>query len=79
MAKKKKKVKFKDSPLLKTAIYAVKGTQKRVDKNAATKANAAQTKESQAAIDKGKKMAKVEAYAKEHGITVTQAMIHFMD
>ena len=30
-------------------------------------------------MDKGKQMAKIEKYAKEHGISVTKAIVYFME
>lgn len=79
---KKKKAKIKstsDSPLLKNGIYAVKGAKpKRTSKKRAHLHNIALSNAAGTAIKKGKEMAKIEAYAKEHCITITQAMIHFM-
>lgn len=34
--------------------------------------------DSQKAIDKAKKMQQIEQYAKDNGMSITQAMIHFM-
>lgn len=34
--------------------------------------------DSQKAIDKAKKMQQIEQYAKDNGVSITQAMIHFM-
>lgn len=81
MAKKKKaKSKFtSDGALLKNGIYAVKGAKpKRVSKKRVHLHNVALSNAAGAAIEKGKDMAKIEAYAKEHRVSITQAMIHFM-
>lgn len=37
-----------------------------------------ETKESAARLKERARMLQIESYAKEHGITITQAMIHFM-
>lgn len=36
-------------------------------------------KSSVTTMDKSKQMARIEQYAKEHGISVTKAMVHFME
>lgn len=82
MAKKKKaKAKFTTGgALLKNGIYAVKATRpKKRRKKAATGQDVAQANATGVAIDKGKKMALIEAYAKENRVTITQAMVHFME
>lgn len=61
------------------SVYAVKGAKNtNPPKKAMFKANAKQTKQARVAIENAQKMAKIEAYAKEHNITVSKAMIHFM-
>lgn len=78
MARKAKR-KSINTPLLKNNIYAIsKAGSKRCSTKQLLKANAKETKASQDAIERGKKMAKIEAYAKEHGISITKAMVHFM-
>lgn len=82
MAKKKKaKAKFTTGgALLKNGIYAVKATRpKKRRKKAAISQDVAQANATGVAIDKGKKMALIEAYAKENRVTITQAMVHFME
>lgn len=82
MAKKRKaKNKFpSDGALLKNGIYAVKGAKpKRVSKRRVYMHNAALSKAAADAIEKGKQMARIEAYAKEHRVTILQAMVHFME
>ncbi|MDC7816118.1 hypothetical protein [Pseudomonas sp. BLCC-B112] len=68
-----------EKALVKSGIYAVEEpkSQRKVAQET-ERLNAIETKAARIAIEKGKKMAKIEAYAKEHGITITQAMIHFM-
>lgn len=58
--------------LLKNAIYKTGPKPKRRSKEPDP------GKETEAAISKGQQMARIEAYAKEQGITVAQAMVHFM-
>lgn len=68
-----------DKALVKTGIYAVEEPKsQKKEAEEAERLNAIETKASRIAMEKGKKMAKIEAYAKEHRITITQAMIHFM-
>lgn len=79
MTKKKKHKYNPDKALLGNSVYAVRGAQNRTPKKGeSARKNADQTKTSQSSIDNGKKMALIEAYAKEHGITIAKAMIHFM-
>lgn len=79
MAKKKKK-KAKSTAVLKNSNYDVKGAGNNRMVTSAMKAkNKAEESSSRKAISNARKMAKIEAYAKEHGITVTQAMVHFME
>lgn len=81
MAKKKrsKSKSTSSGALLKNSIYAVRGSRpKRVSKKQAQIRNAVESNAAGVDIAKGKKMAIIEAYAKEHGITITQAMIQFM-
>jgi len=69
-----------NAALLNNNAYAVKGSKtKRPTKAQSARINSAVTKQSKIAMEKGQKMAKIEAYAKEHGVTITQAMIHFME
>jgi len=57
----------------------VKGARNRAGtKKYAMKSNASAIKATKTAIENGKKTAMIEAYAKEHAVTVTQASIHFM-
>jgi hypothetical protein len=66
--------------LLKNGIYAVKATMpKKARKKASTSPYIGDVKATGAAIDRGKKMALIEAYAKENQVTIAQAMIHFME
>lgn len=68
-----------DKALVKTGIYSVEEPKsQKKEAEEAERLNAIETKASRIAMEKGKKMAKIEAYAKEHRITITQAMIHFM-
>lgn len=77
MARRKKKAKYNpDKALLKNSIYVVKGAEPRKSKGDVQKVT--ECKASSEAMEKGKKMAIIEAYAKEHRISLTQAMIHFM-
>lgn len=62
--------------LVKSALYAVKATQPNKSK---TSVGIAEAQTSREALEKGRKMARIEAYAKQHNVTITQAMIHFMD
>lgn len=79
MAKRKKKAKYNpDKAMFKSSIYAVKGVRKSADKKAGMRQRVAESNASMTAMEKGKKMALIEAYAKEHGVSITQAMIHFM-
>lgn len=81
MAKaKKRKSKFStDGALLPNSIYACKKAKpKRPSKKAIAMHEAKLHRETSKAIEKGKKMALIEAYAKEHRITITQAMVLFM-
>lgn len=81
MAKTKKR-KSKTSAagaLLPNNIYACKKAKpKRPSKKAVMLHEAKLHRESSKAIEKGKKMALIEAYAKKHEVSITQAMIHFM-
>ena len=82
MARKKKgKSKFSaKGALLKNGIYAVKATMpKKGRKKAGASPYVGEVKATGAAIHKGKKMALIEAYAKENRVTIAQAMIHFME
>nr|WP_314565943.1 hypothetical protein [uncultured Pseudomonas sp.] len=79
MAKKKKPKFNPDKALLKSSVYAVKSVLNQGTKKAdSAKRNTAESNASKTSLENGKKMAKIEAYAKEHGLTITQAMIHFM-
>ncbi|WP_157032967.1 hypothetical protein [Halomonas sp. S2151] len=67
------------TPALKNSVYAVKGARNtRSGMKAVFRGNAKQTKQAKDAIARGQQMAKIEAYAREHKITIAQAMIHFM-
>lgn len=80
MTRKRKKAKGSGTPLLNNGIYAVKGSKnKRLTKKDAYKVNAKVTKQSKDALEKGAQMAKIEAYMKEHNVSMTQAMVHFME
>ena len=80
MSRRKKKPASGGTPLLKNGIYAKSGAgPKRRNKKQMAMANAKTTAESKRALEKGKKMLEIEEYAKKHKITITQAMIHFMD
>lgn len=79
-AKAKAKARASGGAMLPNAVYAVKGARnKKPSKSIAIKSNAKDSSATKKAISDGKKMAKVEAYAKEHKVTIAQAMIHFMD
>lgn len=79
MAKKKKPKFNPDKALLKNSTYATKSVLKQgAKKGDSAKINTAESNASKTSLENGKKMAKIEAYAKEHGLTITQAMIHFM-
>jgi len=68
------------SALLGNNIYAVKGSKNRKpSKQQRLILAVAQTAASKKEMEQGKKMAKIESYAKEHKITISQAIIHFMD
>jgi hypothetical protein len=58
-------------------IYAVKGAGLKKTGTGGSLVKA--SSEAGKAISKGKKMAQIEAYAKEHGCTITQAMVALMD
>ncbi|MBL0451337.1 MULTISPECIES: hypothetical protein [Aeromonas] len=78
--KRKKTAKIVDGAMLNNATYAVKGAgNSKPSKNMVMKINAKECSTTKKAIEAGKKMATIEAYAKEHKITVTQAMIYFMN
>ena len=77
MVKKSKKV--RSTKVLKNANYAVSGAGRSGAKVKAVSAHYdKQDKASNKSAANAKKMAKIEAYAKEHNISITQAMIHFM-
>ncbi|MFP3343908.1 hypothetical protein R0J87_15520 [Halomonas sp. SIMBA_159] len=79
MPRRKKHKHEPNSAVIKNSVYAVKGAKNtNPPKKAMFKSNAKQTKQARVAIENAQRMAKIEAYAKEHKITVTQAMIHFM-
>ncbi len=68
-----------DGALLPNGIYACKKAKpKRRSKKAVMLQEAKLHRDTSKAIEKGKKMALIEAYAKEHKVSLTQAMIHFM-
>lgn len=74
MAKRKKTYDPKKA-LVKSGLYAVRTTRKRIPAGpSAAVLSRAAGKE----IETAKRMAAIEAYAKEHGITVAKAMIHLM-
>lgn len=58
-------------------IYAVKGAGLKKTGTGGSLEKA--SSEAGKAISKAKKMAQIEAYAKEHGCTITQAMVALMD
>lgn len=76
MSKKAKRRFDPSKSLVSSALYSVKATQPKKSKNSAGKAEAQTSWE---ALEKGRKMARIEAYAKQHQVSITQAMIHFMD
>lgn len=79
MPRRKKPKHNEDQALLKTGVYAVKGSKNsnagRAKRNRLGKAFG---EASQERMDQAKRMAQIEAYAKEHNITIAKAMIHFM-
>ncbi|MGY2462278.1 hypothetical protein [Vreelandella sulfidaeris] len=79
MPRRKKPKHNESQALLNNSVYAVKGSKRRRgSKKAEIRGNAKQTKQTRVAIENGLKMAQIEAYAKEHNVTIAQAMIHFM-
>lgn len=77
----KKKTKYNpEKAMLSNSTYSVKGAgNRRLSKTESAKLNSKITKESKDNLNKGMKMAEIEAYAKKHKITIAQAMIKFMD
>lgn len=64
---------------LRNSSYAVKGSRNRKpNRKIEARLLDKGTREAGKTIEKGQKMAQIEAYAKEHNCTVTQAMIAFM-
>ena len=72
-----KKSKAKSTDFVKNANYAVGGAGNNPTKYRGSSANQALAN-SRKSLSNARKMAKIEAYAKKHGVTVTQAMVHFM-
>lgn len=72
----KKKVKFDpNKALLKSGLYATKATKPRSKSGPSA---LALNKAAGASIEKAKKLAEIEAYAKANGISVAKAMIELM-
>ena len=79
MAKRKGKKRSTHRGLLKNGDYAVKGaTNKRPSRKVAGEKAASEREASKKRLKDARKMAKIEAYAKENNVTIAQAMIHFM-
>jgi hypothetical protein len=79
MAKKQSsKRKGKSTAFVKNANYATKGAGNNPTKTGAIKTPTQEVAISRTALANARKMAKIEAYAKEHDISLAQAMVHFM-
>ena len=64
---------------LRNSSYAVKGSRNRKpNRKIEARVMDKGTREAGKTIEKGQEMAQIEAYAKEHNCTITQAMIAFM-
>lgn len=74
---KKNKRRVKSTSFVKNANYATGGAGNNPNKYTG-KTSSEETATSRKSLSNARKMAKIEAYAKKHGITVTQAMVHFM-
>jgi hypothetical protein len=73
---KKRKPKFNTAKaIVSSGLYAVRGTQPKLTPGPGA---AVESRETGQRIERAKRMAAIEAYAKQHRVTIAQAMIHFM-
>jgi len=76
--RKKKRTFNPKTAMVSSSLYAVKAAAPKKRNGAAARIAAIEAKESITAMEKAKQMAAIEAYAKEHKVSIAQAMIHFM-